>query len=124
MRSSHDSNILNSPVPKLRVELFQQKHGSNFFFQHRSREEPVCNLQQKVEPILFPNLAPEAARRPPKIGCVPAMRLDFFLEKPLHARGMLGRAAIFQCAANLRRRFPPVWLCVKASIKDRIPTLK
>ena len=34
-------------------QFFQQEHGEDFFFENAAGEEPVCDLQQKFQAVIF-----------------------------------------------------------------------
>src|ERR1700739_4553762 len=83
-----------SASAKLRVHVFEQKYGRNFFFQHSARKQSVSNLHEEIEIVLSQNVAAAAPHLPAQISRIPSMRLDFFLEEPLDPGGVLGRAAV------------------------------
>ena len=56
-------------VAEFGVEFFQQEYGGNFLFQHRTREEIICNLDQKIEPVFFPDFTPKTERSAAQGGC-------------------------------------------------------
>src|SRR5271170_5204340 len=106
-------------VAELAIEFLQQEHGDYLFVQHRAQEKAIGDLDQKIEPALFSHFPAKTDSGAAQIWRVPAVRFDFIFEEPLHARGMLGRAAVFQYAANvsgdsggrgleLRHFIPPV----------------
>src|ERR1700722_10538301 len=104
---------LELAVAKLAIESLQQEHGDEFLFQDRPRKKLVRNLHQKVQSELLSDFPTRVSRCPAQISRIPPMRFDFIFEKPLHAGGVLGGAAVFQLTANLRgncsrrARLPP-----------------
>ena len=76
------------------IEPFQQKYCGNFLFEDISGKQIVRNLSQKLEVMLTQNFSSAMAHPPPQGGRVPSVGFDFLLEEPLHAGGMLGRAAV------------------------------
>ena len=93
---------LELAVAKLAFEFLQQEHCCNLLFQHSPPEKLIRNSHQKIESRLFKDFPPKLFRRPPQIGRIPSMRLDFPLEEPLHARRVRGRSSIFQEKPDLR----------------------
>jgi hypothetical protein len=94
---------LELTLAKLGHRLLQQQYGETRFFEHLAGEEPVGHLQQGFEAVRRLDLAAGFARVPPQIGGVPSVRADFFLEEPLHAFGMLGRAPAAEVGSDLSR---------------------
>ena len=80
---------LKLSIAKLRLHPLEQKHGGYFFFEHRPAEKLIGYFHQKIEVALPQNLAAAAPHGPPQISRIPAVRLDFFFEKPLHPGSML-----------------------------------
>src|SRR3984957_13538104 len=104
---------LKFAVAKLEVEFFQQEHGGHFFFQHRATEKMISDLDQEVEPVFLSYFPPKTEGGAAQIRRVPSVRFNFVLEEPLHARGMLCSAALFQRTANPRGDF--FWRCLGLS---------
>jgi len=87
-------------IPKLGVEVFQQKHGRNFFLQHGSTKQLIGYREQEIEILLTQNFPPTSSHRPAQRGRIPSVRFDFFFEEPLHTGSVLGGTAVFENAPD------------------------
>lgn len=88
-------------VAELAIKFLEQEHGGYLFFQHRSGEKVIGDLDQEIESVLLSHFPAKTDSGAAQVRRVPAVRLDFIFEEPLHARSVLGRAAVFQYAAKL-----------------------
>lgn len=88
-------------VAELPVEFFQQEHSGYLFFQNRAREKLIGDRDQEIESVLFSHFPAKTDSGAAQVRCVPAVRLDFIFEEPLHIGSVLCGAAVFQDAAKL-----------------------
>jgi hypothetical protein len=81
-------------------QSLQQENAKDFFFEKVSAKKLIADCDEKFKIALGYNLPAKLHRGFAQSTRVPAARLDFFLEKPLHLSRVLWRSAFKQQAAD------------------------
>src|SRR5208283_3020316 len=88
-------------VAKILRLFLEQENSHHLFFKNAAREKLVGDLHYEIHSPFASDAAPEAHRKFPKLGCVPAARLYYFLEKILDVFRVRRRPAILQHAPDV-----------------------